>query len=143
MDKLFKTLVTMGGAVASYLYGGWSALLGVLLVFVIADYTTGVVAAGIEGKLSSSVGFRGIARKIGIFLVVAVAHLADTALGQNHMIRDASIFFYLGNELLSIIENAGRIGVPVPPLITQAVEILRGKAGKGEVSDGADTRLGP
>lgn len=140
MDKVFKTLVTAGGAVASYLYGGWSALLGVLLVFVVADYVTGMVAAGIEGRLSSSIGFRGIARKLAIFLLVAMAHLADTALGQNHMIRDATIFFYMGNELLSIIENAGRIGVPIPPLITQAVEILRGKG--GVKTGGKDTGLG-
>jgi len=115
------------GAVLSYLYGGWNALLGVLLAFVVADYLTGVAAAAVEGKLNSAIGFKGIAKKVGVFLVVAVAHLADTVLGDQSLIMDAAIFWYLANELLSITENAGRIGVPIPPVIARAVEVLRGK----------------
>lgn len=130
----FRPVVAAVGAALSYLYGGWSALLGVLLAFVVADYLTGVVAAAVEGKLNSNVGFRGIARKVGIFLVVAVAHLADTVLGDSTLIRDAAIFWYLANELLSITENAGRIGVPIPPAISRAVEILRGKS-DGQVTE--------
>src|SRR5690606_4744017 len=116
----------------SYLYGGWNALLGVLLAFVVADYLTGVAAAAVEGKLNSAIGFKGIAKKVGVFLVVAVAHLADTVLGDQSLIMDAAIFWYLANELLSITENAGRIGVPIPPVIARAVEVLRGK-GEAEV----------
>jgi toxin secretion/phage lysis holin len=122
----------MVGAVVSYLFGGWSAMLGILLGFVVADYLSGVTAAAIEGKLSSSIGLRGIARKVFIFVIVAIAHLADRALGDGQMLRDAAIFFYLGNELLSLVENAGRIGVPVPTVVVKAVEILRGK---GEATD--------
>lgn len=129
MPNWYKTAVAAGGAAASYLYGGWTALLGVLLVFVAVDYISGVVAAGIEGKLSSAVGLRGIAKKVFIFVMVSIAHLVDTALGENHLLRDATIFFYLANELLSIIENAGRIGVPMPPMLQKAVEILRTKGG--------------
>ena len=131
-QDLFKSLVAACGAVVSYLFGGWNALLGVLLAFVVADYATGVLAAAVEGRLSSAVGMRGIARKVMIFVIVAMAHLADTVLGDGHMIRDAACFWYLANELLSIIENAGRIGVPIPPAISRAVEILRGK-GEAEV----------
>ena len=128
--SIFKTIIALGGGAASYLFGGWSSLLSILLAFVVIDYVTGVVAAGMEGKLSSAVGLRGIAKKIFIFVMVAVAHLADQAAGTQ-VIRDAAIFFYLANELLSIIENSGRIGLPVPPMISQAVEILKGK---GEVN---------
>ncbi|WP_083955798.1 holin family protein, partial [Brevibacillus parabrevis] len=109
----------------------WSALLSVLLAFVIFDFVTGMIAAGMEGKLKSKVGMIGIARKVFIFCMVAIAHLIDMSLGDQNFIRDATIFFYLANELLSIIENAGRIGLPVPELIKRAVEVLKGK-GEGK-----------
>lgn len=126
-NTLYKAIVTAGGALASYLFGGWSALLEILLAFVAIDYITGVIAAGIEGKLNSSIGWKGIAKKVGIFVIVAVANLVDRALGDAHIFRDATIFFYLANELLSIIENTGRIGLPVPDAIQKAVAILKGK----------------
>lgn len=125
---LFKTGAALGGAIISYLFGGWSQLLGVLLTFVAIDYITGVAAAAIEGKLSSSVGLKGIAKKVFIFVIVAVAHLVDQALGNNNMFMTAVVFFYLANELLSILENAGRVGLPVPEIIQKAVEILKGKS---------------
>lgn len=129
MENLFKSAVAIGGAAASYFFGGWSALLNILLTFVVADYLTGVTAAAKEGRLNSEVGAWGIVRKVGIFAVVALAHLVDTALGDAHLFRDAAIFFFLANELLSVIENAGRIGVPIPPVLQRAVEVLRGKGG--------------
>lgn len=128
MENLYKTIIAIGGAAASYLFGGWSALLGVLLAFVVIDYATGVLAAGVEGKLSSQVGLLGIAKKVFIFVMVAIAHLVDTALGDAHLLRDATIFFYLANELLSIIENAGRVGLPVPDPIRRAVDALKGRS---------------
>jgi toxin secretion/phage lysis holin len=126
-DTVFKSLVGVGGAAASYFYGGWSALLQVLLAFVIIDYVTGVLASAMEGKLSSAIGAKGIAKKVLIFVIVAVAHLVDTSLGEAHVFRDATIFFYLANELLSILENAGRVGLPIPPIISRAVQALKGK----------------
>ena len=134
MENLFKTLVAIGGAAASYLFGGWSALLTILLTFVVLDYVTGVVAAAKEGKLNSETGAWGIAKKVGTFVVVAVAHLVDSALGDAHLFRDAAIFFFLANELLSVIENAGRIGVPIPPVMQRAVEVLRGKGDVGNAN---------
>lgn len=131
MDHVYKFSMTALGGIIGYLWGGWSALLGILLAFAIIDYMTGLIAAGVEGKLSSSVGFRGIAKKILIFVLVAVGHLLDKALGgQNDMFRDATIFFFLANELLSIIENAGRAGVPIPQILQNAVEVLKGRDGK-------------
>lgn len=128
MENTVKLLAAIGGAAASFLWGEWSALLTVLVTFVAVDYVTGVIAAGLDGKLNSEVGWRGIAKKVAIFLVVAVAHQVDVALGgELHMFRDAAIFFYLANELLSFTENAGRIGIPVPEKLLNAVEVLREK----------------
>ena len=127
METFFKSVVATGGAAASFLWGGWSALLSILLVFVFFDYLSGVYAAWKEQTLSSRIGIEGIARKVFIFAMIAVAHLVDTALGDQHIFRDATIWFYLANELLSIIENAGRAGFPVPEPIQRAVAVLKGK----------------
>jgi len=137
LGLFFKTAVAVGGSVVSYFFGGWAALLGILLAFVVFDYITGFVAAAAKGKLSSSVGLIGIAKKIFIFCIVAIAHLADQAIGTQ-IIRDAAIFFYLANELLSIVENAGRIGVPIPPAILRTVEILEGKSKTKDSSEQGD-----
>jgi len=127
VENVTKTIVAVGGAAASYLFGGWSSLLSILLTFVVLDYVSGVAAAAREGRLNSEVGMWGIAKKVGIFAIVAAAHLVDRALGDAHLFRDAAIFFFLANELLSVIENAGQLGVPIPPVLRQAVEVLRGK----------------
>jgi len=131
LDVIYKTGAAAVGAVVGYLFGGWSELLGILLALVILDYVTGVLAASREGNLRSAVGFKRIPKKVMIFALVAVGHLIDRAVGTNGLFRDATIFFYLANELLSIIENAGRIGLPVPEQIKQAVEVLKGKSEKG------------
>jgi len=127
MENFFKTIIAVGGAAASFLFGGWSVFLNVLLAFVVIDYISGVYAAWKVGSLNSRVGLEGIARKVFIFAMIAVAHLVDTTLGEQHIFRDATIFFYLANELLSIIENSGRAGFPVPETIRKAVEVLKGK----------------
>jgi len=129
VEQTVKFVVAVSGAAASFLFGGWTQLLSILLVFVALDYVFGVAAAAKEGKLSSAVGAWGIPKKVAIFAIVAVAHLVDTALGDAHLFRDMAIFFYLANELLSLIENAGRLGAPIPPGLKQAVEVLRGKSG--------------
>jgi toxin secretion/phage lysis holin len=127
-EIIYKTIFTGTGAVVGYLFGGWSVLLQILLALVIIDYVTGLLASGVEGKLSSKVGFKGIAKKIMIFCLVAVGHLIDKAIGDGSMIQNAIIFFYLGNELLSILENAGRTGLPVPDQIKNAINVLKGKS---------------
>lgn len=127
-EILYKTITTAVGAIVGYIFGEWSVLLQILLAFVIIDYVSGLLASGVEGKLSSKVGFRGIVKKIMIFVLVAVGHLVDKAIGDGSMIQNAIIFFYLGNELLSILENAGRTGLPVPEQIKNAVDVLKGKS---------------
>lgn len=128
-DVVFKSSFAVSGGVAAFLFGGWPLLLQVLLIMTIADYITGMIAGGLEGKLKSKVGLIGIARKVFIFVMVAIAHQVDTVLGDQHMLRDATIFFYMANELLSIIENGGRMGVPIPEVMKQAIEVLKGKGG--------------
>ncbi|MCQ2009273.1 holin family protein [Sporolactobacillus sp. STSJ-5] len=126
LEFIYRSAAVLLGAAVGYLFGGWSMLISILVAFIVIDYVSGVVAAAYLGKLSSSVGFHGIAKKVMIIIVVAAAHLADQALGTEHIARDAVIFFYLANELLSIIENAGKTGLPVPDQITKLVEILKG-----------------
>ncbi|AET60279.1 phage lysis holin [Paenibacillus terrae HPL-003] len=142
MDKseIYKFSTAFGSSAVTYLYGGWSGVLGVLLALVIIDYVTGCFAAGAESKrgtgpgLKSKIGLIGITRKVFIFAMVAVGHLIDGILGDSHLIRDAVAYFYMANEVLSITENGGRLGVPIPSVIRQAVEVLKSK-GEGEKDD--------
>lgn len=97
-----------------------------LTAFVVMDYLTGVLASARQGKLSSARGFWGILKKILIFMVVGMGHLLDTALlgGSGEPQRSAMIFFYLANEGLSILENLGTLGVPIPRRLKQVVAEL-------------------
>ena len=133
-DTLWKWGIALMSSSVTYFFGGWSGVLGVLLVFVILDYLTGIAAAAMTGKLESNVGMFGIARKVFIFAMVSVAQLLDGVLGDGHLFRDAVAFFYIANELLSIIENGGKLGAPIPPVIRQAIEALKGKGGTGGIS---------
>ncbi|EJQ30506.1 MULTISPECIES: phage holin family protein [Bacillus] len=127
IDVLMKTFVAAFGGFCGYFLGGWDTTLKVLVIMAAIDYLTGVCAAGYNGELKSKVGFKGIAKKVVLFLLVGVATQLDTALGSNSAIREATIFFFMGNELLSLLENAGRMGIPLPHALTNAVEILGGK----------------
>lgn len=131
MEGLFKGTAAVVGAIITYLFGGWSALLGILLVFVILDYISGVAASAKEGKLSSSVGLWGIGKKVSIFAIVAIAYLVDCALNTGTVTRDAAIWFYLANELISILENAGRLDVPLPPMLEKTIAVLKSKGDGG------------
>jgi len=128
---IFRYIVAIGGSLVTYLFGGWSTVIQILVAFVVIDYVTGVLAAAISGKLNSNIGLKGIAKKVGVFVIVAVANLVDKALGDAHVFRDATIFFYLANELLSVIENVGRFGLPMPEVLQKAIEVLKGK---GEIN---------
>jgi toxin secretion/phage lysis holin len=130
--SVYKAVTAATGAVYGFFFGEKSALLGILLALVMIDYGSGMLAAYFEGRLRSAIGFKRIPKKVMIFAMVAVAHLVDRAVGTNNLFRDATIFFYAANEVLSILENAGRIGLPVPEQIRQAVEVLKGKSEKGE-----------
>jgi toxin secretion/phage lysis holin len=132
---VFNSLSAVIGSIVTYLLGGWSALLDVLLFMVIVDYLSGLVAAYKEGTLSSKIGFIGISKKVYIFLLVAVGHKIDVATGNGNYIMQAVIWFYLANELLSITENGGRMGAPIPPVLQQAISVLKGKGGSSADKD--------
>ena len=125
--NILQSIVAVGGSLVTYLLGGWSALIQILVTFVVIDYVTGVLAAAISGKLNSDIGLKGIAKKVFIFIIVACGHLVDNAMGTQDIVRDAAIYFYIANELLSILENAGEIGLPVPDILKNAMERLKGK----------------
>ena len=127
MNKILESLkyvfIVIGGYIGFYL-GSIDAFIYTLLAFIIADYITGVLRAGVERKLSSSVGFKGIAKKIVIFIVVGIANLCDVNLikGDGTMIRTAIIFFYIANEGLSILENSVALGLPVPEKLKEILK---------------------
>ena len=126
MDKL-TTVKTLFAVFATFCFGGWDALITALIVLIVIDYITGVLAAGIEGKLNSSIGFKGIAKKVLILMVVALAVQIDNVYPTNGMIRSLVIYFFIANEGLSILENAGRAGLPIPEKLTKAIETLGDK----------------
>ena len=109
----------MGGAIGAVL-GGFDGFLYALIVFVVVDYITGLMAAVINKEVSSEVGFHGIVKKVVIFCLVAVGHICDGS-----VVRTAVIFFYLSNEGISILENATRIGLPVPQKLKNVLEQLK------------------
>lgn len=115
----------LGGFVGWFL-GGFDDLLYALLAFVIADYVTGVLCAVNERKLSSELGFRGINRKILIFILVGIANIVDLhILKHGTPLRTATICFYISNEGISLLENAGRLGLPFPKKLKDILEQLR------------------
>lgn len=115
----------MGGFVGWFL-GGFDGFLYALLAFVVIDYLTGVMVAVAQKQLSSEVGFKGIAKKVLIFCLVAIGHIVDTQIIKSgSVLRTAIIFFYLSNEGISILENVTLIGLPVPQKLRDVLEQLR------------------
>ena len=113
--EIIRLIFTLFGSCLGFFLGDLDIFIYKLLAFVICDYLSGIIRAGFERKLSSKVGFRGIFKKIMIFIIVGIANLCDKDLTQNQaMIRSAIIFFYIANEGLSIIENSLAIGLPIP-----------------------------
>ena len=124
----------VGSAIAS-LFGGWDAALVTLLIFMGVDYLTGLIVAGVfhqspksdGGALESRAGWKGLCRKGVTLLIVLVGCRLDVVMGSN-FIRDTVVIAFIANETLSIIENAGLMGVPIPAIIVKAVEVLKKKA---------------
>lgn len=117
------------GAVLGFMYGEVTGLFWALIAFMALDYITGVVVAIIEKRLSSEVGFRGLAKKFLILVFVAVGHIADTyILGGTPAAMSAVMLFYMANEGISIIENAAELGLPVPKKLTSIMEQIRNKS---------------
>ena len=123
------------GGWLGYFLGGCDGLLIALLLFVITDYITGVMCAIADKKLSSAVGFKGICRKVIIFLLVGIANILDMqVIGTGSVLRTAVIFFYISNEGVSLLENEGHLGLPIPVKIKSVLEQLHDRA-EQEVGD--------
>ena len=117
----------LGGWLGWFL-GGCDGLIYALIAFVVIDYITGLMCAVVNKQLSSEIGFKGIFRKVLIFMLVGVGNIVDKQLiGSGSVIRTAVVFFYLSNEGISIIENAGILGLPIPQKLKDVLAQLKGK----------------
>jgi toxin secretion/phage lysis holin len=141
LDYLRWSVATIGGIVTALL-GGWDVMLKVLALFVVFDYLTGITAAWVQKKLNSDVGAKGIVKKVLIFFVVMVAAQVDVLLASAvssipnfpalpALCRSLVICFYIANEGLSILENAGEAGVPIPESLKNALAQIRKKGDQG------------
>ena len=139
LKDLFVAVIGAIGAFIARLFGGWDAAMTTLVIFMGIDYLMGLIVAGIfkrsgkseNGALDSRAGFKGLLKKSVILLVALVAYRLDLVLGST-FIKDAVIIGYIANETISIIENAGLMGIPIPDVIKKAIDILKKK------SDGDD-----
>ena len=134
--NMIQVVFTMLGGWIGYFVGGCDVLLYALLAFVVIDYITGMMCAIADRKLSSEVGFKGICRKVLIFLLVGIANVLDVnVIGTGSVLRTAVIFFYISNEGVSLLENAAHLGLPVPDKMKAVLEQLH-KKGEDEGKDG-------
>lgn len=135
MKRVICTVVGMVGGFIASLFGGWSTGLVTLLIFMSIDYLSGLIVAGVfhnspktgTGTLESRAGWKGLCRKCMTLLFVLIAYRLDLALGISY-IRDSVILGFMTNELISIVENAGLMGLPLPAVITKAIDVLTKKA---------------
>ncbi len=134
-NMIQMVFAAVGGWLGYYL-GGCDGLLLALVAFAAADYLTGVMCAVSDRKLSSNIGFKGICRKVLIFLLVGIANILDVhVIGTGSVLRTAVIFFYISNEGVSLLENAAHLGLPVPEKIKAVLEQLHDRAEKTETEE--------
>lgn len=128
-------LAAIGGWLGWFL-GGCDGLLFALIAFVVVDYITGVMCAVGDKKLSSEVGFKGICRKVLIFLLVGISNILDVqVIGTGSILRTAVIFFYISNEGVSLLENAGHLGLPIPEKMYAVLAQLHDRAEDADKED--------
>jgi len=131
--NIIQTVLAAVGGWLGYFLGGCDGLLYALIAFVVIDYITGVMCAINDKTLSSSVGFKGICKKVLIFLMVGIGHILDTkVIGTGSVLRTAFIFFYISDEGISLIENAAHLGLPIPQKLRDVLEQLHNRAEKEE-----------
>ena len=138
MKELICTITGVVGSAIASLFGGWTAGMTALIIFMAVDYISGLIVAGVfknsnkteTGSLESRAGWKGLCRKGMTLVIVLIAYHLDVVIGTNY-IRDAVIIAFCANEAISIIENAGLMGVPLPSVIIKAIDLLTKKS-KGE-----------
>ena len=134
--KLQMAFAAIGGWLG-YFLGGMDGLILTLLIFVVLDYLTGIMCAVADKKLSSAVGFKGIFKKVLIFMLVGVANIVDVhVIGSGSALRGAVICFYLSNEGLSMLENAAHLGLPVPDKLKDILAQLHNRSDKDNTTSG-------
>ncbi|MDE6746914.1 MAG: phage holin family protein [Oscillospiraceae bacterium] len=128
MNNVIKAILAAICALFGFLFGDRDGLMIALIGLIVMDYISGIIAAVVEKKLSSEVGAKGIAKKIFMLLIVAVANIVDiNVIGEGHVLKSVTVVFYIANECISLIENAGRLGVPVPKKLLDVLEQLKNK----------------
>lgn len=131
--NLCQFIITAIGGWLGWFLGGCDGLLIALILFVVIDYITGVMCAVTDHRLSSEIGFRGICKKVVIFLLVGIAQIIDIeVIKTGSILRTAVIFFYLSNEGVSILENAAHLGLPIPEKLKDVLEQLHNRAEKSD-----------
>ncbi|MBR5682919.1 MAG: phage holin family protein [Ruminococcus sp.] len=143
-ETICMVIGAIGGFIAS-LFGGWDSALATLIIFMAIDFATGMITAAMgrskhtdSGKLSSKAGWLGLAKKCSILMLIIVAVRLDILLNTNY-VRDAVCIGFCANEVLSIIENTSLMGIPYPPALKNAIEILQEKAGRKDDNDDNDS----
>ncbi|MCL2698038.1 MAG: phage holin family protein [Oscillospiraceae bacterium] len=128
MKKIYETFLISAGAAIGFMFGELDGLFYALIAFVALDYMSGVAVAVARKCLSSEIGFRGICKKIMVFMVVAVAHIIDEHIIQSGAgLRTAAIFLFIANEGVSLLENAGEMGVPFPEKLLSVLQQIKPK----------------
>ena len=123
-----QVVFTAIGGWLGWFLGGCDGLMYALIAFVVVDYITGIMCAIVDKKLSSEVGFKGICKKVLIFLLVGMANILDVnIIGSGSVLRTAAIFFYLSNEGVSLLENAAHLGLPVSNAMKEVLQQLNGR----------------
>ena len=129
--NVIQLVFTAIGGWLGWFLGGCDGLLYALVIFVTLDYITGIMCAVVDHNLSSAVGFKGIFKKVLIFLLVGIGHILDTqVIGSGSVLRTAVIFFYISNEGLSLVENAAYLGLPIPSQLKSVLEQLHDREAK-------------
>ena len=127
-----QVVFTAIGGWLGWFLGGCDGLMYALIAFVVVDYITGIMCAIVDKKLSSEVGFKGICKKVLIFLLVGIANILHVnIIGSGSVLRTAAIFFYLSNEGVSLLENAAHLGLPVPNAMKEVLQQLHDRAENG------------
>ena len=125
-DEVSEFMIAGIVGILGWFFGGLDGFLKVLIACTMVDYITGICRAGSEGKISSAIAFKGIARKIVMFFLVGIAHIIDKhMLNDNQALKVAVCLFYIGNEGISIIENAEKLGVPIPKAFKDKFSVLK------------------
>jgi len=132
-----NSIVAFLGTGVAYLLGGWDTPLGLLALLMVLDYVTGIMKGIKDKNLASDIGYNGLLKKAGIFIVVILAHQMDKLTGQAPVFRTAACIFYSSNEGLSITENIALLGVPLPPGLIETLKKLKNTDNNTDLEKGA------